>query len=62
MLFVYVKWQDIIDAFSNYIQQRPSDKTHLVSIDKNSLVFFDEDEIKVEDGTFIIPTKIDIIQ
>jgi hypothetical protein len=52
----------LIDAFSNYIQQRPSEKTQLVSIDKGSLAFFDEDQVREEDGTFIIPTKIDIIQ
>ena len=60
--FVYIKWQDLIDAFAGYIEQRPSDKTQLASIDKNSLAFFDEEEIREEDGTFIIPTKIDIIQ
>ncbi len=62
MKFVYIKWQDLIEAFSNHIQQRPSEKTQLINIDKSSLAFFDEDQIREEDGTFIIPTKIDIIQ
>ncbi len=60
--FIYIKREDLIEAFAGYIQQRPSEKTQLVNIDKNSLAFFDEDEIRIEDGTFIIPTKIDIIQ
>jgi hypothetical protein len=60
--FVYIKWEDLISSFAGYIEQRPSDKTQLASIDKNSLAFFDEEEIIEEDGTFIIPTKIDIIQ
>lgn len=62
MKFVYIKRQDLIRAFSSYIQQRPSEKTQLINIDKSSLAFFDEDQIREEDGTFIIPTKIDIIQ
>ena len=60
--FVYIRREDLVDAFASYIEQRPSDKTQLASIDKNSLAFFDEEEILEKDGTFIIPTKIDIIQ
>ncbi len=60
--FLYIKRPDLIQAFSNYINQRPSDKTKLVSINKNSLSFFEEDWISEKDGTFIVPTKIDIIQ
>lgn len=60
--YIYVKWEDLIEAFAGYIQQRPSEKTQLVSIDKNSLAFFDDEDVRVEDWTFIIPTKIDIIQ
>lgn len=60
--FSYVKRDDLIDAFSSYIQQRPSDKHQLVSINKNSLSFFSDDGISEKDWTFIIPTKIDVIQ
>jgi hypothetical protein len=60
--FIYIKWDDLIDSFSNYIKQRPSEKTQLLSINKNSLAFFEEDGIIEKDGTFIIPTKIEIIQ
>jgi len=52
----------LIKAFSDYLNQRPSNKTQLVSINKNSLVFFEEDWLIEKDGTFIIPTKIEIIQ
>jgi len=60
--YMYIKWDDLINSFSTYVKQRPSEKTLLTSIDKNSLVFFDDDEVREEDGTFIIPTKIDVIQ
>lgn len=60
--FFYIKWSDLIKAFSDYLNQRPSNKTQLVSINKNSLVFFEEDWLIEKDGTFIIPTKIEIIQ
>ena len=60
--FFYVKWEDLIQSFSTYINQRPSDKTQLISINKDSLSFFEEDWISEKDGTFIVPTKIDIIQ
>jgi len=60
--FFYIRWADLIQAFSDYINQRPSNKTQLVSINKNSLVFFEEDGLVEKDGTFIIPTKIEIIQ
>jgi hypothetical protein len=60
--FFYIKWADLIQAFSDYINQRPSNKTQLVSINKNSLVFFEEDGLVEKDGTFIIPTKIEVIQ
>jgi len=60
--FFYIKWSDLIRAFSEYIAQRPSNKTQLVSINKNSLVFFEEDWLTEKNSTFIIPTKIEITQ
>lgn len=60
--FIYIKREDLINAFSEYMQQRPSDKTQLLSIDKNSLAFFDDDWITETDWTYIVPTKIDVIQ
>lgn len=58
--FAYIKNTDLINAFKTYIDQRPSDKITPISIDKNSLSFFNE--LKKEEGTFIIPTKINVIQ
>lgn len=60
MDFFYIKRDDLIKWFSEYILQRPSEKSKLVTIDKNSLVFFDN--VKKEWNVVIIPTKIDIIQ
>jgi hypothetical protein len=47
--FLYVKWDDLIQSFANYLAQRPSDKTQLVNINKNSLNFFEEDGILEKD-------------
>lgn len=60
--FVYITRNDIISAFSEYMAQRPSEKTKLISIDKNTLSFYSDDWITENDGTFIIPTKIEVIQ
>lgn len=60
--FKYVTWTDIINAFSEYMWQRPSEKTQLISIDTNTLAFFDEEEIRESDGTYIVPTKIEVIE
>ena len=60
--FKYINWQDIINAFSEYMEQRPSDKTQLISIDKSTLAFFTDDWIKENDGTYIVPTKIEVIE
>lgn len=60
--FKYVMREDMINAFSEYMQQRPSEKTQLISIDKNTLTFFSDEEIKENDGTYIVPTKIEVIE
>lgn len=60
--YFYVKRDDLIYAFSEYINQRPSKKTQLVSIDKNSLVFYEDDASKENNWIFITPTKIEVIQ
>jgi len=43
-----------------YTEQRPSEKTNVISIDRNSLVFYSD--IKTVDNLFVIPTKISVIQ
>ncbi len=58
--FHYILRDDLIKWFGKYISQRPSEKSKFVTIDKNSLVFFDN--TKQEWNVIIIPTKIDIIQ
>ena len=60
MNFHYILRDDLIKWFGKYISQRPSEKSKFVTIDKNSLVFFDN--TKKEWNVIIIPTKIDIIQ
>jgi len=58
--FNYILRDDLVKWFSEYIAQRPSEKSKFITIDKNSLVFFDN--TKKEWDVVIIPTKIDIIQ
>ena len=60
--FFYIKWSDLINAFSEYIQQRPSEKSKFISIDKNSLVFYEDDWSNDNKGVFVVPTKIQAIQ
>jgi hypothetical protein len=61
MNFSYVTWQDFQNAVNTYTAQRPSDKVEIISVDKNSLTFFNDD-IKFVDGVYILPTKISLIQ
>jgi hypothetical protein len=60
--FLYIQRNDLISAYTEYMTQRPSDKTKLISIDKSSLAFYNDDEITETDWTFIVPTKIEVIQ
>lgn len=58
--FYYTYRDNISQWFSKHISQRPSEKSKLITIDKNTLVFFED--IKKEWDVIVIPTKIDIIQ
>ena len=60
--FIYIKWADLISAFSEYIQQRPSEKSKFISIDKNSLIFYEDDWSSDDKWVFVVPTKIQAIQ
>jgi hypothetical protein len=37
--FFYLKWPDIVAAFTQYVKERQSDSIELISINPNSLVF-----------------------
>lgn len=58
--FPFVKRSDFNEVIMLYTEQRPSEKTNVISIDRNSLVFYDD--IKTVDNLFVIPTKISVIQ
>ena len=60
--YIYIERIDLINAFSKYIQQRPSEKSKFISIDKNSLVFFEDDWSNDNKWVFVVPTKIQAIQ
>lgn len=66
--YKYIYRSDILNAFTTYIKERPSDKIEVLSIDKNSIKFvqssnsFEATNLSAGNGTFIIPTQIDSIQ
>lgn len=59
--FVYINQEDLFTQTQLYLQQRPSDKVKLITIDKSSIVFYST--IKKDHlWAYIIPTKLTIIQ
>jgi hypothetical protein len=66
--FHYIYWKDLLKAFTTYLNERPSEKTQIINIDRGSIKFikdsssFEEGEIKRNGSTFIIPTQIDSVQ
>jgi len=60
--FIYITRNDLVNAFSKYIQQRPSEKSKFISLDKNSLVFYEDDGSSDSKWVFVVPTKIQVIQ
>ncbi|MDR2416060.1 MAG: hypothetical protein LBD75_05670, partial [Candidatus Peribacteria bacterium] len=62
--FHYIYRKDLLKAFTTYLNERPSEKIQILSIDKSSIKFikdsssFEEGEIKKNGNTFIIPTQI----
>lgn len=58
--FPYIQQADLFNVVNKYIDQRQSDKIKLMSIDKSSVSFFAD--MKEDQWTYIIPTKIDILQ
>jgi hypothetical protein len=66
--FHYIYRKDLSKAFTTYLNERPSEKIQVLSIDRNSIKFikdsssFEEGEIKKNGDTLIIPTQINSIQ
>ena len=58
--FTYLKRIDINNTILAHTNQRQSEKTTIIDIDKNSLTFFEN--INKRDNVYVIPTKISIIQ
>lgn len=74
--FLYINWEDLLEAFSEYVRARQADSIHLISIDPNSLSFLYEN-LKSEtlvaqlsgensqiwsNALYILPTKVSILQ
>nr|MBR6100292.1 hypothetical protein [bacterium] len=61
--FLYLKWSDIVKAFTQYVTERQSDSIELISINPNSLIFIQElSYVNGSDSVFMIPTKVSIYQ
>ena len=60
--FIYITRSDLVAAFSEYLQQRPSEMSKFISLDKNSLVFYEDDWSSDNKWVFVVPTKIQVIQ
>lgn len=60
LYFPYIKQEDLFKVVNQYIDQRQSDKIKLMSIDRSSVSFFSD--MKEDQWTYIIPTKISILQ
>ena len=61
--FIYLKWSDIVKAYTQYVTERQSDSIELISINPNSLIFIQElDWINWSNNIFMIPTKVTIYQ
>ena len=60
--FIYITWSDLVAAFSEYITQRPSEKSKFISLDQNSLVFYDDDGSRDDKWVFVVPTRIQVVQ
>ena len=61
--FFYLKWSDIVNAYTQYVKERQSDSIELISINPNSLIFIQElSRVNWSDSVFMIPTKVSIYQ
>ena len=60
--FLYLKWADIVQAFTSYVEERQADSIQLISINPNSLAFIQDIKHTTSDNVFIIPTKATILQ
>ena len=60
--FFYLKWSDIVEAFTSYVQQRQSDSIQLISINPNTLAFIQDMKWITDNQVFMIPTKVTILQ
>lgn len=60
--FFYLKWADIVEAFTRYVQERQSDTIQLISINPNSLSFIQDLKWVIQDSVFVIPTKVSVLQ
>lgn len=54
----YVRRSDFLETLMKYLDQRASDNTTLIDIEKSSLIMYDK---TIDGTTYTIPTKINVI-
>lgn len=54
----YVRRSDFLETLMKYLDQRASNNTTLIDIEKNSLIMYDK---TIDGNTYTIPTKINVI-
>ncbi|MDO4713375.1 MAG: hypothetical protein Q4B28_01660 [bacterium] len=60
--FFYLKWEDVVKAFSQYVRERQSDSIQLISIDPTTFNFMQEFKRIIDQKVFVVPTKVSILQ
>lgn len=56
--YPYIIWNNLLDAIMHYLEQRPSETRQLISLQKNTTIFYDVSTIG---GLIVIPTKVSAV-
>lgn len=56
--YPYVIWNNLLDAIMHYLDQRPSQTRQLISLQKNTTIFYD---VTTVGDLIIIPTKVSAV-
>lgn len=56
--YPYIIWNNLLDAIMHYLEQRPSQTRQLISLQKNTTIFYD---VSTLGELIIIPTKVSAV-
>lgn len=66
--YLYVMWEDLLQIFMTYVNERPSENNLIIQINPNTIQFLKDsnttnsDEIKKSGKVYTISTQVDVIQ